>query len=454
LQVHYINKSFKIKSEASAFLVDIFNLCAENNFIHKVSAGKLFKKLIDNSEFNAYSKRMKKEVFIDTPVLIYLLMASREPDLEYDNNKFKIARDLFNLIQNDTQTALYSTTDLYVLELADYIKSTIKLIPFEKLGVFKSLGGSNNEILNLYSRSKEDGFFVGNFSDYIESFGISISHALKNDRYLEQYLIKHFKNNFIQVDEVYHYDNDYKSKENHKYYDKIEKTLFEIYEDKGISRKLRSVKFDCLLFMHIYFLDEELIDPTILTWDNTFNEFRKIFQPQYPNLRYWHLFRPGKFLDHISLIKFKINGSSISNEILSIIETDFEVVEGVKKLADILNSIIDLKSETGTKLTVGLAKIRDTYVYKLNKNQNIEIELIEKQPVDEIVSNLVLYYSSNKGEFSFEDFTIALRDKNIIKELLKILNNETDYYLTSGNLSEKYKSNVDNLIKEFFKEKE
>ncbi|PKP09403.1 MAG: hypothetical protein CVU08_14345, partial [Bacteroidetes bacterium HGW-Bacteroidetes-3] len=442
----YINTHFEDKKEAHKFIIEVFNLCSENNFIHKISAGKLFKKLINSSEFGAYTRRLKKEVFLDTPVLIFLLMAMHEPHLDYNNYKFKIAQELFHLIQNDKETAVYNTTEHYIKELADHINNAIRLIPIEELGLFKSLGGTNNEILNLYFKSKSEGHFEGSFSSYIESFGISIIQVSKNENYLEQYLINNFKVNGINVDEVFKYDTNYKTK---KDYEKIEKTLMEIYSDETYNRKSRSLRFDALFFMHIYYLQEDLIDPTILTWDNSFIEFRKRFQPKNPTLRYWHLFRPGKFLDHISLIKFKINGSSISNEILSIIDTDFEVVKGVKKLADILSNIVDLKTETGTRLTKGLSDIRDEYIYKINKIENQEVEPELTQPIDELVSNLVTYYSSDKSEFKFEDFTSALNNQLIISKFLVLLNKESENYLKSREFSLTYKSNVDNLIKEF-----
>lgn len=446
----YINSSCKGAINSSDFLKDIFTLCGENGFIHRVSAGNLFKKLIDNSEFLAYTRRLQKEVFLDTPVLIYLLMAMHEPVLDYDNNKFKIARDLFNLIQNDFETATYSTTHLYIIELADYVRSAIRLSPLEEQGLFKSLGGSNNEIINLYLRAKDEMLFEGSLFEYIESFGMSISKIEKNDRFLEQYLTNLFKDNNINIDVVYTYNKDTRNRENHKTYERIDRTLIDIYSDFNISRRKRSLLFDSLLFTHIYLMEEDLTDPTILTWDNTFIEFRKRFQPSNPNLRYWHLFRPGKYLDHVSLIKFKINGSSISNEIMSLIETDFEIVDGVKKLADILSSIVDLKSDSGTKLTKGLSEIRDTYIYRINmrKEQDL-LDSEDPQPVDEMITNIVSYFDSSENALSFDNFTKALENEEVVKGLLAILNKEIDVYYKTKKLSKKYLLKVDKLIERF-----
>lgn len=447
---NFIISSCEESVNASDFLKEIFTLCGENGFIHRVSAGNLFKKLIDNSEFLAYTRRQQKEVFIDTPVLIYLLLAMHEPTLDYDNNKFKIARDLFSLIQTDFETASYSTTHLYIIELAGYIKSAIRLIPIEEQGLFKSLGGSNNEIINLYLKTKEENLFEGGLHEYIESLGITIQKIEKNDRFLEQYLIRLFKDNNIHIDDVYPYNTDVRNRENSKTYERIEKTLIDIYSELNIQRRKRSLTFDSLLFSHIYLLNEDLVDPTILTWDNTFIEFRKRFQPSNPNLRYWHLFRPGKYLDHVSLIKFKINGNSISNEIMSLIETDFEIVTRVKKLADVLSSIVDLKSVSGTKLTKGLSDIRDKYIYKINSTREQDILDAEvPQPVDEMITNIVSHFDDGSSKLSFEHFTKALQNEEFVSDLLIILKKEIDTYFKTNKLSKVYLSKVSKLIENY-----
>lgn len=442
----YVKSCFNEEKYYKIFLVKVFNLCEENNFLVKLSAGKMFKKLIDNNEFSTYSRRINKEIFLDTPILIYLLLVMKEPDLDYDNIKFKISKELFELIQSGDKTANYNTTQLYITELSDHFKKAVKLIPIQELGLYDSLGGSDNEILNLFMDVKSKGLFDGSFREYLESFGVSVQ-KVENDHkneYICQYLIMLFKDNGILVDDVPPYNKNFQTK---KDYDSIEKSLAEIYSRSHINRNPRSLKFDALLLTYIYNLQDELIDPTIITWDKTFHEFRKEFQQNNPNFRYWHLFTPGKFLDHMSLLKFKINGSAISKEILSMIETEYEVVKGVKKVADVLTTIVDLKSATGINLTKGLADIRSTYVYQIQNEQEEKLEQEEMQPADEVISNLVDYYSSSKSEFSFTDFVDSLKIEKVIDNLLDIVRFETDNFIKYNKLSANYMIKFDAIIK-------
>lgn len=442
----YVQLCFTEKDNYKLFLAKVFKLCEDNNFLVKLSAGKMFKQLIDNPEFSSYSRRINKEIFLDTPILIYLLLVMKEPYLEYDNIKFKISKELFDLIQSGDKAANYNTTQLYVTELSDHYKKAVRLIPIEELGLYDSLGGSDNEILNLYLTVKSKGLFEGSFREYLESFGISVNKAEHDERneYINQCLIVLFKDNGILIDDVPPYNKNYQTK---KDYDNIEKVLAEIYSRSHINRHPRSLMFDSLLLTHIYNLQDQLIDPTIITWDKTFHEFRKEFHPNNPNFRYWHLFTPGKFIDHMSLLKFKINGSAISKEILSMIEADYEVVKGVKKIADVLTTIVDLKSTTGINLTKGLADIRSTYVYQIQIDQVEKSEYEESQPADQVISNLVDYYSSPKSEYNFIDFIDSLKNNIVVDNLLEIVRFESDNFIKYSKLSSSYIKKFNEVIK-------
>ncbi|MBE8728280.1 hypothetical protein [Flavobacterium hungaricum] len=448
--ISYVNESLTDKTQIKNFIYEVISLCSENDFIIKISAGKLYKDLINSSEFDSYTRRQNKEVFLDTPVLLNLLMVMKEEDFEYDNYRFKVTKSLFSLIKNKENNTIYNTIEPYVIELADYLNRTIKMIPIYDTGLLEKLGGTSNELLNFFLKVKEKKLFDGSFRSYIEDFGISLNMVQKDDKndYLQQFLIQLLKVNEINIDVVHKYDTDYKTRSD---FQRISKTLGEIYSRNESNRKARSLKFDSLLFMHIYDLDIDLIDPIVITWDNTFKEFRKEYQLRNPSLRYWHLFKPGKYLDHTSLLNFKINSSAISNEILSMIDTEFEVVRGVKKLSDILTSIIDLKSASGTKLSRGLAEIRDTYIYEINKEDSIktEVEYSDSQPVDEIVSNIYDYYNRKEGSYSLDNFTSILQIEDAIPAILLLLGEESSFFMRHGKYSDNYKKKFDGVIKSY-----
>ncbi|GAA0748612.1 hypothetical protein [Gaetbulibacter jejuensis] len=442
---NYVKNCFNSGNAYKEFINEVFQLCSENTYIINLSAGNLYKNLMDNPEFSVYTRRSNKEVFIDTPVLIYLFLQMSENNFRYDNYRFKVTTELNSIIQKNDNYINFNTTQLYITELADHIARAIKLIELDNLGIFDILGGSNNEIVNLYEAAKKEAQFEEGLKEFIESYGISIDRvdAEDDNEYLNQYLTKLFKDNYVKIDDVPPYNKNYQTK---KDYDRIEKTLADVYSRYDIDRKPRSLLFDALLVEHINEFQDELIDPTIITWDKSFQFFRKEFHPKNPNFKYWHLFTPGKFIDHLSLLQFKINGSVISKEILALIETEYDVVEGIRKLSDVLSSIVDLKSASGVKLSKGLADMRETYIYQINKEQNIKIDNKETQPIDNVFLNVVDYYYDKEGVYGFNDLHKVLSIDNVVQEFLKLIQTEADYFIKYNKYSSNYKSKFDEVI--------
>jgi len=442
---NYVKECFNSNDDYKVFIKEIFQLCSENTYIINLSAGNLYKNLMDNPEFGAYTRRSNKEIFIDTPVLIYLFLQMRENNFSYDNYRFNVATELNSIIQNNDNYINFNTTQLYIAELADHIAKAIKLIELDTLGIFDILGGTNNEIVNLYEAAKKEAQFEDGLKEFIESYGISIDRvdAEDDNEYLNQYLTKLFKDNYIKVDDIPFYNKYYQTK---KDYDRVAKALADVYSREGINRRPRSLTYDALLVEHINEIEDQLIDPTIITWDKSFQYFRKEFHPKNPNFKYWHLFTPGKFIDHLSLLKFKINGSVISKEILALIETEYDVVEGIRKLSDVLSSIVDLKSASGVKLSKGLADMRETYIYQINKEQSIKIDNKETQPVDNVFLNVVDYYYDKEGEYGFNDLHKVLSIDSVVQEFLKLIQTESDYFMKYNKYSSNYKTKFDEVI--------
>lgn len=442
---NYVKECFDADEKYKSFLNKVFELCSENTYMINLSAGNLYKKLMDNPEFYAYTNRTNKEVYIDTPVLIYLFLSMRENNFIYDNYRYNVVSELFSIIQNNDGYINFSTTQLYIIELADHIANAIKLIALDDIGVFETLGGSNNEVVNLYYAAKKEADFDGDLQEFIESFGINIGRVNheSNNEYLTQYLIKLFKDNKVLVDDVPPYN---KAHQTQKDFKRIEEALADIYSRQEIIRRPRSLMVDALLIEHINEVEDDLVDPTIMTWDNTFQSFRKNFYPKNPNFKYWHLFTPGKFIDHLSLLKFKINGTAISKELLALIETEYDVVEGIRKLSDVLSSIVDLKSASGVKLSRGLADIRETYIYQINKDQHMKIDNNEVQPIDNAFLNLVDYYYNKEGKYSIIEFNKVLSLDSVVQELLNILRYESDNFRKYNEYSRGYTIKFDEVI--------
>ena len=135
----------------------------------------------------------------------------------------------------------------------------------------------------------------------------------------------------------------------------------------------------------------------MITHDNSFYELRRRYSKSHPRYKSWHLFDPEKFLDHINLIKFKIESSPFGRSFLSVLSNDFDLLDRVRTLADTLSRIIDLNSATGLELTNEIATIRSQHIYNVDAIPSLTKTDLEPNPVDEVLSKVLDYYSYEKG---------------------------------------------------------
>lgn len=431
----------------------ILELCEENDFLQKICIGELFCTLVDCPEFDSYRRRNNKFTIIDTPVLLFLICAMHNQDNIYENVRFTTAVALFEYIKSNQTFIKFLTTDGYVDETSSHLFSAIKLAPFCDLDFYKLLGGSRNIFYQYYDNLKKTGLTEFSFSEFLEE-EFDIRFQGLNDDQLRNYLYEYVNNllvsNNIEVRDVYRYDlePDYKLQ-----FKEIKKELEKIYDNKTNPRSPKAVKYDANTLCYLYdkeLDEEELIDPTIITWDNSFFNLRKRYHRLHPNAKYWHVFRPSKFLDHIALMDFKIDTKSITSEVMTVIEefnTDIETK--IRSLNDVLCQIIDLKTESGMKLTKGISEIRKQRIYKIEKYKTddiFDINVEASQPVDKLIINLSNHYTSEKARVNFDAFKRALTDSDLVEKFLGFISVELEHYYSHQNFKKDYLQRMDTLI--------
>jgi hypothetical protein len=256
--------------------------------------------------------------------------------------------------------------------------------------------------------------------------------------------------NGINVTKLHDYKNDNSYKEE---FEEIKKELEMVYISKKINRSNSASVNDSLLLCYLYEEnvpdDEILIDPTLLTWDGVFADFRKKYFQLHPKKPYWHLFRPSKFLDHNSLLSFKINSEAISNDLMSITQDEFDLKNKIQGLTEILSKIADMRTTEGTKLSKGLADIRTNYIYDLKGKDVDKSVFVEQQPVDDLVCEVSSYYSTNKSKHSIEDFKVALKSAEFVNSFLEYISSQLDLFKETKKFSSDYKKQTDSLLSVF-----
>jgi len=466
----YTNGDYKALLELRKFLSDhvsdpesveiiafeLRELSKKNDFLQKICAGEMYKGLINNSEFESYQRRIRKSIIIDTPVLLHLLCAFYDKAVDYPNNRYSVACHLFNLIRQSSGNLDFITTDKYIEETSNQLFNAVKLIPFIDIGIFEQLGGSNNTFYQFFDYLKNYNGLEISFAEFLSDFGFN--YETLNDEQLKTYLDEKvallFKDNYVDIITLHDYKKDPQCRED---FEEIRKELEMVYLSKKINRSYSATSNDSLMLCYIYDEDlpvgEELVDPTLLTWDGVFADFRKNYYRIHPGKKHWHLFRPSKFLDHNSLLNFRINAEALSNDLLSITQDEFDLKEKMQSLNETLAKIADLRTAEGTRLSKGLAEIRTEFIYDL-KGEDVEKSVFtETQPVDELVRDVSIYYSSKKSKFSFDDFKSALMSSDFLESFLNIIISELSFYKEKQKFTKNIKKNMDDLIEKFNQDK-
>ena len=449
LKEYFLSISVK-KEQIDSILLDFIEIFKNNSIVQRIAAGKLFSSLFESRELQAYVNRGPKPVFLDTSICLYLLCLYYNPTSTYDNPYFKIVKDLYEYHIKGNFKFELKVYDSYLEEISYQFENATSLVLFEKFGLISKLGGSNNLFYQFYSYLKENhelnqgdddyGSFINSFNLLGEqNFGAQDSRSI---------IISGLKNLFNTNDvEVVSANINYQTHRKHKeFYANVKKELDSIHAYNKNERPSITVSRDarmvCLLF------DDQLhqIEPTFITWDKSFRAIRKYVLSRDKGKTYWHLFRPSKFLDHLSLLNFQLNPELLSNELLTILDRDSDLNSSVKTLADSLSKIIDLKSQNGISFTNGIGDIKSKNVYNIESTeQDDHFHTTKFEPVDVVIDEVIkFFYSSSKYTIDHLSFLINKSDNS--KKFLDLIEQAVEKYKTTHRVNKELYKSIEKLI--------
>lgn len=449
----YLVNIINNKDVSDDIVKKIIKICEVNDYLQRIAAGEVFSNITNIPQIENYIRRQPKPIYLDTPILLHLLCILIQDTSSYDNVYFNAVKDLYRYSsQNGTIKTNLKTTSQYVRETAFQLLSAYRLIPFSESEYFNKLGGSSNIFFNYFTYLKENDELeegVESFEKFIAVFDLKIDI---NDsgilNYLSETIEGCFEANNIEIVDLTesHYTNQ-------QIYEEIHNSFNQYHTEKGDYRPEITIKNDTLMLCELFTNKRFEIEPTILTWDSSFYDIRKKYHNRHPNANFWHLFRPAKYVDHLSLIKFNINSKAITKDIISIIEDDFNMQNKVKCLQDTLSRIVSLDNKSGIKLTKEIANIREESIFQLKQKDTFPSKQENHSPIDDVFINLSNYYQRKEGDYNINDLQEILKNEEVIDRIIRLLKEETDNYDIQKGMRESFYSDIDLIIKET-KEKE
>lgn len=396
---------------------DIIELCKNNDFIIKVSLGKAFSHISNPDLFDNYLRQQRRDVFLDTQILLYALCISSDyPDI--NNSFFKIAQTLINIPVEKANIKLYVLSP-YIEELIYQLRQALLLLPYTRMKILKDKSISNNVFFKYFFELKRTNRLPPNidtFEDYLsDRFNLQEDDVYNSDfpsicegaltGIINQELNINIKtiNNLKEIDII-----------------NAEQVFSHIYSGNSKEKAGKILQNDAIMGCYLFKTQFET-EPFFLTWDKSFNTFRKSYKDKYARKSsiIWHLFSPGQFINHIDLLNFKLDSENLTNDLISIAENSIYIKNETKRLIDVFNKFCDISnlSKNQREKYIELT----SHLFSDNDFVNAVTETNEHQskPVERFVNVINEIYEHYKK--SSNHYRELLSDESFYKELLKLL---------------------------------
>jgi hypothetical protein len=423
----------KLKSEILA--KELLKITDKNEILSRIAAGRVYSKVNAPEKLQQYifQNNNNKEIFLDTNVIIYLLFVHYDPEAGFSNYHFESAKQLLNF--REKYNLLFLTTRTYAIETANIFKDALSIVPFTKLPIFESLGGSTNIVYNFYIHLKDQSLLekdIDSFEEFLNEFHFKQKINDPENNYFHQ--IKYLLDSLsIEIETPNHYD--------------IIKCVDLINQDLKSNEKNKSsfaINNDAIMMMRLGDDDVEInpLDPIFCTWDLALIKLRKKYFEEFTSCTKWMIYTPTRLMDHFSMMNFEVKSGTLTNEVLSILEEDYSFQSKTQSLLDTIINIINPKNEVGLKYTNRLAKIREQEIIEIDRTEDAKNTNIDTSSVDIVFKDLFVHYAFNneKGRY-FETFKSIFTKEEYFEDVFKILSEEinkvNDIGITSNALYQK-----------------
>lgn len=389
--------------KAADLFMDLVELSRDSDFLMRMCASRAFANLTNPERFEQYIHQQERIIYLDTQIVLYILCLNYAERPDYRSIYYQTAEELIDLVKRNKNIKL-KVSRLYLQEVAYQLKLALLLIPFEDIATGNISSNvffqfywhlKENDLLEIEDKSFSD-FLHGWFNLYEEDAYDSKFHSIA---YSNLYEILGSNELNIEVETLPQYDNKN---------DAVEVLNAVLDDDNFKFRAKNAVDNDAIMMCHLCNGDIHLLEPFFLTWDKAFTRFRKRYLEKYKrnNSITFHLFNPARFLNHYSLINLKINAKALTDDFLSIIDSN-QVHQKTQTIWDSINKFLNIDTLNSFQ--------RKRYVNKIKKLFETELDYtiedfndIEKsnkilQPFEEILSKINDHFTYNSA-FKITDY--------------------------------------------------
>lgn len=439
-------KTLPYTGEVNTVVKDILLSVSDNVYLNKIAVTTMFTNLFKSNSFEEYFSVFKKNIYLDTQVLLQVICWSFK-NTDYDDMQYGAVKYLMQQVTSQKDKVCLLTTREYVEEAVYHLWEAYQLQRLLQIPAITELGPSKNVFFNFYLHLLNIGEAIyADFTDFLyDLLGDDISvEGMGQNEFIHEIsgrIEKILEYCGIEVITT-------------RYYDELRVAQKE-YDlhllDKRYSKPRRAQNNDliCMLYLseecnHIN-PDSNLLDePFFITWDSTFYTFRKKFLNKFKGRSYFYIYTPVKFANRLSVMNLKINTACINYDIISLAENNFKYSNESISFIDTLSSFFRSDDANNWKLGQKLATMR--------KQQEEDSEISDfsvgrqvYQPVDVVLKNIKDHYN-NDVKTSFE-IIVKIFEKNEIADMIvDIISRGCEIITTNAKLDDNYFQLFDKFI--------
>lgn len=438
-------KTLPYTGEVNTVVKDILLSVSDNVYLNKIAVTTMFTNLFKSNSFEEYFSVFKKNIYLDTQVLLQVICWSFK-NTDYDDMQYGAVKYLMQQVTSQKDKVCLLTTREYVEEAVYHLWEAYQLQRLLQIPAITELGPSKNVFFNFYLHLLNIGEAIyADFTDFLyDLLGDDISvEGMGQNEFIHEIsgrIEKILEYCGIEVITT-------------RYYDELRVAQKE-YDlhllDKRYSKPRRAQNNDliCMLYLseecnHIN-PDSNLLDePFFITWDSTFYTFRKKFLNKFKGRSYFYIYTPMKFANRLSVMNLKINTACINYDIISLAENNFKYSNESISFIDTLSSFFRSDDANNWKLGQKLATMR-----KQQEDSEISDFSVGRQvyqPVDVVLKNIKDHYN-NDVKTSFE-IIVKIFEKNEIADMIvDIISRGCEIITTNAKLDDNYFQLFDKFI--------
>lgn len=387
-------------AQAESIFTCLLDICRRNDIIIRISAGRVFSKMSNPDQFANYVRYLNRDVYLDTQILLYILCINEDYST-YDNIYFRVAKNIVDINSKKKRFRL-KVSKHYISEIVFQLKQALFLIQFTELIHMPKCPISTNVFYrHYYWLSKNSGLPEGveSFRDYLKDmFELEESDAFDKDYetiatgVVESKLQENFS---IDVEATPRFENGL---------EEVQELYRQVLKDNLCDDKRnKTLLNDSIECMVLFNQPMDKPEPFFLTWDKSFGFMRPAYKRRFKrgsSSLFFHLFSPAKFVNHVDLVDFKVNANTLSDDLLSLIESH-NYKQTTYNVIDTINRFLDIPDISPEK--------RKAYIKKIQK------EIYQDDSFSYEQSEIEQQESTNRKSFAFisEELFNHYKDKGL-----------------------------------------